>query len=139
MNNREWDLVTDEFAAKEVEIRRARTPLDKFDHDKLLDIPTVFALDITDNAKIYVDTYLTHISIAVPTTRQTGLYLINENSHDLTSIDYDIKEDIPAHKIRVVMDINKVEPIKNITKHTSDEIIYIDDHLYDNMMVAIRK
>lgn len=127
---------TEYFLIENADVAVPSEPFEDDEHSQFIGASNVFALKKTP-ATYRSGTDMLHTTILVPTTDNTGTYLILNEGYDLKNSTYDTTAIADTDKFLIVLESGKVDRIDQINRGMIEGIAYIDENSIKEMVRAL--
>lgn len=124
------------YHIKDVEIGESSEKLENDEHFQVIEMSNIFA--IRHVPAMYLSNMgVSHTTISIPTTENTGRYLVLGEGYDPKTSTFDTTSIPDTDAILVVMDVGKVDRIDQINRGMIEGIAYIDENSIKEMVRAL--
>ncbi|RVT73047.1 hypothetical protein EM858_19930 [Agrobacterium sp. CNPSo 2736] len=131
--------VAGKFLVNHITVAQALYEPDADDHHKIISCSNVWAIDVV-NAQYVAGNSVRTGQVAIPTTKDTGLYIVLDDGYDPACDLYPVNEkNMTSGLIIVVLDPDNVCPSSKLTRMLIDGVAYVDEAVYKEMLAAIDK
>ncbi|NSY48305.1 hypothetical protein [Agrobacterium tumefaciens] len=127
---------TEYFLVENADVAVPSEPFEYEVHSQFIGASNVFSLRRTP-ATYKSGAEMLHTTVLVPTTENTGTYLILNDGYDLKNSTFDTTAIAGSDKILVVLDSDKVDRIDQINRGMIEGIVYIDESSIKEMVRAL--